>query len=96
MISISILKYFRSVKVFFFSYDEALLIGPLEGEQCKAYNQSIRDNLKDNKEEEYMMNQLMNMNHIDSSHDEHVQRGGSRPSRKPNKDRFALFHAKLL
>lgn len=38
-----------------------------------------------------MMNQLMYINHIDSLDDEHVQRGGSQQSRKPNKDRFACF-----
>jgi hypothetical protein len=42
------------------------------------------------------MNQLLYINHINSSDDIHVQRCGSRPCRKPNKDRFALFHAKLL
>ena len=61
--------------------------------QWRVYSQSIRDNLKDDEEEEYMMNQLVNTNHIDSLDDEHVQRGGSRPGRKPNKDRLALFHA---
>jgi hypothetical protein len=45
-------------------------------EQWRAYNQSIRDNLEDDEEEEYMMNQLVYMNHLDSSDDELVQRGG--------------------
>ena len=65
----------------------------------EGYNQSIRHNLDDDddeEEEEYMMNQLVYMNHLDSSDDEHVQRGGSRRGRKPNKDRFALFHSELL
>jgi hypothetical protein len=62
--------------------------------QWRAYYQSIRDNLEDDDEEEkYMMNQLMYMNHLDSSDDEQVQRGGSRPDRQPNKYRFVLFHA---
>ena len=68
----------------------------IKSEQWRAYNQSIRDNLQDDDEEEYMMNQLVCMNHIDSSDDEHVQRGGSRLGRKPNKDRRTLFHAELL
>ena len=53
--------------------------------QWRAYNQSIRDNLEDDEEEEYMMNQLVYMNQLDSSDDEPVQRGGSRPGRQPNK-----------
>ena len=48
------------------------------------------DNLEDDEEEEYMMND------IDSLDDEHVQRGDSLPSRKSNKDRLALFHIELL
>ena len=46
-------------------------------EQWRAYNQSIRDNLEDDEEDEYMMNQLVYMNQLDSSDDEPVQRGGS-------------------
>ena len=65
-------------------------------EQWRAYNQSIRDNLEVDEEEEYMMNQLMYMNHLDSSDDELVYQGGSRLGRQPNKDRIALFHAELL
>ena len=64
--------------------------------QWRAYNQSIRDNLEDDEEEEYMMNQLVYMNQLDSSDDEPVQRGGSRPGRQPNKDRLALLHVELL
>ena len=48
-------------------------------EQWRVYNQSIRDNLEDDEEEEYMMNQLVYMNQLDSLDDEPVQRGGSRP-----------------
>ena len=33
----------------------------------------------------------MYINHLESSDDEHIERGGSRPGRKPNKDRLALF-----
>ena len=40
--------------------------------QWRVYSQSIRDNLEDDEEEEYMMNQLVNTNHIDSLDDEHV------------------------
>ena len=65
-------------------------------EQWRAYNQSIRDNLEDEEEEEYMMNQVVYMNQLESSDNELVQRGGSRPSRQPNNDRLALFHAELL
>jgi hypothetical protein len=65
-------------------------------EQWRAYNQNIRDNLEDDEEEEYMTNHLVYMNNLDSSDDEPVQRGGSRPGRQPNKDRLALFHAELL
>lgn len=44
--------------------------------QWRVYNQSIHDNLVDDDEEEYMMNQIMFNNTVDSSNDELVQRGG--------------------
>ena len=65
-------------------------------DQWRAYNQNIRENLEDDEEEEYMMNQIVYQNQLDSSDDEPVQRGGSRPGRQPNKDRLALFHAEML
>lgn len=65
-------------------------------EQWRAYNQSIKDNLKDDEEEEYFINQLVYMNQLDSSDDTLFQRSGSRPGRQPNKDRLALFHVELL
>lgn len=64
--------------------------------QWRVYNQSIHDNLVDDDEEEYMMNQIMFNNTVDSSNDELVQRGGRWYGIKENKDRLALFHAKLL
>jgi hypothetical protein len=64
--------------------------------QWRVYNHDIRDNLKNDDEEEYTMNQLVYMSQINSSNDEHIQRGGSRPSRKPNKNRLALFYVELL
>ena len=65
-------------------------------QQWRANNQTIRDNLEDDDEEEYMMNQLVYKNHIDSFDDEHIHTGGSEPDRKPNKYRLVLFHSKLL
>ena len=65
-------------------------------DQWRTYNQNIRDNLEDDKEEEYIMNQIMYQNQLDSSDDEPVQRGGSRPGRQSYKDRLALFHDELL
>lgn len=46
-------------------------------EQWRVYNQSIHDNIGDD-DEEYMMNQLVFNNPIDSSNNEPVQRGGRR------------------
>ena len=40
--------------------------------EWRAYNQSITDNLEDDKEEEYMMNQSGFNNLIDYSSEEHV------------------------
>lgn len=45
-------------------------------EQWRVYNQSIHDSLGDDDDEEYMMNQIMFNNPIDSSNNEPVQRGG--------------------
>lgn len=64
--------------------------------QWRVYNQSKHDNLVDDDDEEYMMNQIVFNNTVDSSNDELVQRGGRRYGGKPNKDRVALVHAMLL
>ena len=41
-------------------------------DQWRAYNHNIRENLEDDEEEEYMMNQIVYQNQLDSSDDEHV------------------------
>lgn len=64
--------------------------------EWRAYNQSITDNLEDEKEEEYTMNQIGFNDLVNYSGEEHVQRGGSRPCKKLNKDRIALYYVELL
>ena len=100
LISISILKYFWSFKAYFFLWwnfvDKIFVQVVIMSQQWRTNNQTIRDNLEDDDEEKYMMNQLVYMNHIDSFDDEHIQTRGSQPNRKPNKDRLALFHSKLF
>jgi hypothetical protein len=46
-------------------------------EYWRPYNQTVRANLGDVKEEEHMMNQIVFNNPIDSEDNEHVHKGSS-------------------
>lgn len=65
-------------------------------EQWKGSSHGVKDNLEEDIEEEYVMNPLLFNNLIDYLDEEHVQRGSTKPSRKSNNDRLALYYTKLF